>query len=151
MAPARTVRAGAGTPDGTQNPPRFIATRQGLADRDTGLEWAPAPATLPVVWAEAAAAVADRGQRLPTAHELLTLLTGLPAGRDMPGTGDVFWSSSGSPFAPGMRIRAVACDGPARFVLVLLDRTERARWWGVRVAGAPGADGDAGLPGPERA
>jgi hypothetical protein len=104
-----------------------------------------------VVWAEAAAAVADRGQRLPTVHELLTLLTGLPAASGVPDTGDVFWSSSGSPFAPGIRVRAVACDGPARFVVVLLDRTERARWWGVRVAGAPGADGDAGFPDPELA
>jgi hypothetical protein len=135
----------------TTHPPRFITTRQGLADRDTGLEWAPAPATLPVVWADAAAAVAERAQRLPTAHELLALLTGLPAACGMPQPGDVFWSSSGSPFAPGIRVRAVACDGPARFVVVLLDRTERARWWGVRVAGAPGADGQADFPGPERA
>jgi hypothetical protein len=115
------------------NPPRFIATRHVLADLDTGLTWALAPATPPVVWAAAAAEAATRGQRLPTANELVTMLTGLPPSPGMPDTGDVLWSSSGSPFAPTTRVRAVACDGAGRFVVVLLERTERARWWGVCV------------------
>ena len=122
----------------TTNPPRFVATRQGLVDRDTGLEWALAPAALPAAWAEAAAAVADLGQRLPTVHELLTLLSGLPPAHGVPETGEAFWTSSGSPFASRIRVRAVACDGPGRFVVVLLDRTARARWWGVREAGRRG-------------
>jgi hypothetical protein len=121
----------------TTIPPRFIVTRDGIADRDTGLEWAPAPSTLPVAWAEAAAAAATGGQRLPTADELVTLLTGPPPFPGMPAIGDVLWSSSGSPFAPGTRVRAVACDGPGRFVVVLLDRLERARWWGVRERRSP--------------
>src|SRR5262249_30753121 len=125
----------------TTSPPRFIATRQGLADRDTGLEWAPAPATLPAAWVEAAAAVADLGQRLPAVPELLTLLSGLPPAPGRPETGEAFWTSSGSPFAPRIRVRAVACDGPGRFVVVLLDRTARARWWGVRDAGGRGSEG----------
>src|SRR5262249_61227466 len=81
----------------TTNPPRFVATRQGLVDRDTGLEWALAPATLPAAWAEAAAAVADLGQRLPTVHELLTLLTGRPPAPGAPGPGEAIRTSSGSP------------------------------------------------------
>jgi hypothetical protein len=121
----------------TTNPPRFIVTRHVLADLDTGLAWAPAPATLPVAWAAAAEAAATRGQRLPTANELVTLLTGLPPSPGMPAVGDVLWSSSGSPFAPRTRGRAVACDGAGRFVVVLLDRTERARWWGVREHRSP--------------
>jgi len=114
------------------SPPRFIITPDALADRDTGLEWAPAPAALPVVWAEASAAAETTGRRLPTARELMTLLTGLPPFSGMPGMGDVLWCSGGSPFAPSSRVRAVACDGPTGFVVVLLDRTDRARWWGVR-------------------
>ena len=110
---------------------RFVATRDGLADRDTGLEWAAGPATPAVAWAEAAAIAESRGQRLPTAEELLTLLIGLPRGPGMPDTGEALWSTSSSPFAPETRVRAVACDGPTRFIIVLLDRTARARWWGV--------------------
>src|SRR5262249_1178234 len=83
-------------------------------DRDTGLEWALAPATLPAAWAEAAAAVADLGQRLPTVHELLTLLSGLPSAPGAPETGEAFWTSSGSPFAPPIRVRPVPCAPPAR-------------------------------------
>ena len=62
----------------TTNPPRFIVIGDFLADGDTGLEWAPAPSTLPVAWAEAAATAVAAGQRLPTAEELVTFLTGLP-------------------------------------------------------------------------
>ena len=116
----------------TTNPPRFIVIGDFLADGDTGLEWAPAPSTLPVAWAEAAATAVAAGQRLPTAEELVTFLTGLPPSPGMPATGDVLWSSSGSPFAPETRVRALACDGPGRFVVVLLERVDRARWWGVR-------------------
>jgi hypothetical protein len=113
------------------NRSRFLATRAGLADRDTGLEWAAGPATPAVDWAEAAATADSRGQRLPTAEELLILLTGLPPAPGMPDTGEALWSTSGSPFAPETRVRAVACDGATRFIVVLLDRTARARWWGV--------------------
>jgi len=114
------------------SPPRFVLTPDAMADRDTGLEWAPAPAPFPVAWAEARAAAATTGRRLPTARELIVLLTGLLPFSGMPDAGDVLWSSSGSPFAPETRVRAVACEGPGRFVVVLLDRTDRARWWGVR-------------------
>ena len=61
----------------------------------------------------------------------LTLLTGLPPASGMPDVGEALWSTSGSPFAPETRVRAVACDGSARFIIVLLERTARARWWGV--------------------
>jgi len=91
------------------NRPRFLVIRDGLADRDTGLEWAAGPANLAVAWAEAAATAESRGQRLPTAEELLTLLTGLPPAPGMPGTG----------------------EAPTRFIILVLDRTARARWWGV--------------------
>jgi hypothetical protein len=116
------------------NPQRFTVTRSSLADGDTGLEWAPAPSTLPLAWADAVATAATLGQRLPTAEELVTLLTGLPLslGIAMPATGHVLWSSSGSPFAPETRVRAMACEGPGRFVVVLLERVDRAQWWGVR-------------------
>ena len=110
---------------------RFLATRDRIVDRETGLEWAEEPATRAVEWAEAAATAESRGQRLPTAEELLTLLTGLPPASGMPDTGEALWSTSGSPFAPETRVRAVACDGSARFIIVLLERTARARWWGV--------------------
>src|SRR5215470_8297175 len=116
----------------TPDPGRFVASGDHLVDRETGLAWDEAPAPLPTPWADAAAAAAERGKRLPTALELLSLLVGLPArfpGGPVPG--DVLWSSSGSPFAPTAQVRAIACDGPGRFVLVLLDRRERARWWGV--------------------
>jgi hypothetical protein len=115
----------------TTNRSRFLATRDRLADRDTGLEWAAGPATPAVEWAEAAATAESRGQRLPTAEELLTLLTGLPPSSGMPETGEALWSTSGSPFAPETRVRAVAYDGSTRFIIVLLERTARARWWGV--------------------
>ena len=49
--------------------------------------------------------------------------------------GEAFWSTSGSPFAPETRVRAVACDGSTRFIVVLLDRTARARWVGRMAAG----------------
>jgi hypothetical protein len=113
---------------------RFAFTRDGLLDRETGLEWDRMPATPPVPWADADATAANRAQRLPTAEELLTLLAGLPPSfAGAPSTGDALWSSSGSPFAPETRVRAVACDGPGHFVVVLLDRTDRARWWSVHV------------------
>ena len=115
----------------TTNRSRFLATRDRLADRDTGLEWAAGPATPAVEWAEATATAESRGQRLPTAEELLTLLTGLPPASGMPATGEALWSTSGSPFAPETRVRAVAYDGSTRFIIVLLERTARARWWGV--------------------
>ena len=113
------------------NRPRFLVIRDGLADRDTGLEWAAGPANPAVAWAEAAATAESRGQRLPTAEELLTFLIGLPPAPGMPGTGEALWSTSGSPFAPPTRVRAVASDGPTRFIILVLDRTARARWWGV--------------------
>src|SRR5262245_216399 len=116
----------------TPSPDRFVPSRNDLIDRDTGLAWDPAPAAIPAPWAEAARAAEGRGKRLPTALELLTLLVGLPADFAAgPSAGDVLWSSSDSPYAPPSRVRAIACDGPGRFVLVLLDRAERARWWGV--------------------
>lgn len=111
---------------------RFTAAGTALVDRETGLAWAPAPAGPPVPWTVASAAAAGEGLRLPTAAELMTLLAGLPD--DFPGTpapGDVVWSASGSPFAPPSRVRAIACDGPGRFVVVLLARTDSACWWGV--------------------
>jgi len=116
-----------------RNHDRFVATRWDLVDQDSGLAWDEAPAPLPAPWADAAAIAAGQGKRLPTAAELLTLLMGLPPGFPAgPGAGDVLWSASGSPFAPAARVRAIACDGPGRFVLILLGRSERARWWSVR-------------------
>ena len=113
---------------------RFVATTDALADLETRLVWEAKPVTLAVPWADAAAAAATRGQRLPRTEELMTLLSGLPSSfAGMPLPGDVLWSSSSSPFAPVTRVRAVACDGPARFVVVVLERTDRAGWWGVRL------------------
>jgi hypothetical protein len=117
----------------TAAPRRFLAAPDRLADLATGLEWDRFPAARPVCWADAAAVAAARGGRLPTAEELITLLAALPPSLlEAPHAGEVFWSSSGSPFAPGTRVRAIACEGPARFVVLLLDRSDRARWWGVR-------------------
>ena len=117
-------------------PARFLATADRLTDRETGLAWDRTPSFVPVSWAEAEAAAAGQGTRLPKAVELLSLVAALPETFLLgPRPGDVLWSSSTSPFAPVSRVRAVACDGPGRFVLVLRERADPAGFWGVRVNG----------------
>jgi hypothetical protein len=111
---------------------RFVLAGPVLLDQATGLGWATGPSPLPVPWADAEAAAAGLGQRLPSAAELMTLLVGLEPSFPGPAPGDVVWSASGSPFAPASRVRAIACERPNLFVVVLLERTDRARWWGVQ-------------------
>ena len=112
---------------------RFLITSSALADLETDLEWQAMPAPSPQPWAEARAALAAASWRLPTAGELMTMLNGLPVSLLVaPVAGDVFWSASGSPFARESMVRGVACESARRFVVVLLDRGEAARAWGVR-------------------
>ena len=107
-----------------------------LADRETGLEWALAPTAGRSPWAAAHRALAAEGWRLPSVGELMGLLSSLPPSlADRVAVGDVLWSESNSPFAPRSAMRAVVCDGPERFGVVLLDRAQAARCWGVRERG----------------
>lgn len=112
---------------------RFLITPSVLADLETDLEWQVAPACSRRCWAEARDALAAASWRLPTAGELMTMLSGLPLALLVtPVPGDVFWSASGSPFARDSLVRGVACEGQRRFVVLLLDRGAAARAWGVR-------------------
>ena len=112
---------------------RFVRTPTALADRHVGLEWEPHPSTLPVTWAEAVLSATDRGWRLPSASELIGFLGDCPAGAEwLPASGETFWSVTSSPFARSERVRAVSRDPDGRYVVVLLDKDDRARCWGVR-------------------
>ena len=117
---------------------RFVRTAAALADRHVGLEWEPAPSDNSVTWDEALATATRGGWRLPSASELMGFLGDAPAqALWLPPLGTIFWSGSGSPFDRGDRIRAVSRDPSGRFVVVLLQRDERARRWGVRSAVRP--------------
>jgi hypothetical protein len=111
---------------------RFRPVHDGTAvvDGATGLVWQRGPADAPEPWAEAAAAAAD-GWRLPSVGELMHLLAGLPEPPPF-GQGSVFWSASESPFAPASCVRGILYEGSGRFVILLLDKAERARRWLVR-------------------
>jgi hypothetical protein len=112
---------------------RFVRTGTALADRHVGLEWEPSPSDHPVTWGEAMATARTAGWRLPSASELIGFLGDTPPHAVwLPRPGTAFWSATGSPFDRGARIRAVSRDPSGRFVVVLLDKDERARRWGVR-------------------
>jgi hypothetical protein len=114
---------------------RFVRTAAALADRHVGLEWEPTPSDVPVTWDEALATVRAGGWRLPTASELMGFLGDAPPQAIwLPPAGTTFWSATGSPFDRGDRIRAVSRAPGGRFVVVLLEKAERARRWGVRSA-----------------
>jgi hypothetical protein len=116
---------------------RFVFGPSSLADRETGLEWQRGPAPEPLAWTAAQETLAASGWRLPSVGELMSLLTSLPpALGGALEVGDVLWSGSHSPFAPRTTVRAVVCDSPARFGVVLRDRGDAARLWGVRDASA---------------
>jgi hypothetical protein len=113
--------------------PRYVLTPTALKDRREPLEWELRPSDGAVTWAEAEAGAVAAGWRLPSIAELVGFLGGLPAEAAWtPAVGALFWSASGSPFAPVSRIRAVCFEQGARFVVVLLDKGERAQRWGVR-------------------
>jgi hypothetical protein len=113
--------------------PRYVLTPTALADRFAPLEWELGPSAASVTWAEAEAEAVAAGWRLPSIAELVAFLGGLPAeAGGTPAVGTIFWSASGSPFAPVSRVRAVCFEHAARFVVVLLDKSERAQRWGVR-------------------
>jgi hypothetical protein len=122
-------------PGGMGSVVRFVHTPTALVDRHVGLDWEPQPGDAAVTWAEAQAAAAASGWRLPTASELLSFLGDAPADAIwLPPAGATFWSATMSPFARASRVRGVAREAGGRFVVVLLDRDERARRWGVRSA-----------------
>ena len=115
-------------------PARFRLDPSALVDLATGLCWAPRPAPLASSWADAVAAAERSGQRLPTVTELMTLLVGLdPDFAGIPAPGERLWSTSGSPFSPASSVRAIACEPSALFAVVVLERSEEARWWGVQL------------------
>ena len=117
--------------------PRYVLTSTALMDRYEPLEWELRPGDVRVTWAEAEAAASAGGWRLPSIAELVGFLGGLPAEAGWsPDVGTVFWSASGSPFAPASWVRAVCFEHGARFVVVLLEKGERAQRWGVRTPAA---------------
>ena len=101
-------------------------------DAVTGLYWEATPAPAEDTFA-AAQASAGEGWRLPSAVELMLFLTGLPdrASFPSPHAGDVFWSSSESPFASTESVRAVAYE-PSRPAVLLLEKAASARCWRVK-------------------
>ena len=114
---------------------RFVLTPTALADRQMGLEWEPRPSDAAVAWAEAAAAATARGWRLPSTAELMGFLGDLTVeSASLPPAGATFWSATGSPFARASQVRAVSREPGGRFVVILLDRGQRARCWAVRSA-----------------
>ena len=113
--------------------PRYVLTPTALMDRFEPLEWERGPSDARVTWSKAEEAASVAGWRLPSIAELVGLLDGLPAEAGWtPDVGAIFWSASGSPFAPVSRVRAVCFEHAARFVVVLIDKGERAQRWGVR-------------------
>jgi len=112
---------------------RFVFGPTSLEDRETGLEWQRGPAPEPLAWSAAQETLTATGWRLPSVGELMSLLASLPpALGGALEVGDVLWSRSQSPFAPRTAVRAVVCDSPERFGVVLRDRGDAARLWGVR-------------------
>src|SRR5262245_41480893 len=119
-------------------PIRFVLTPTALTDRYLGLDWEPRPSDTPVVWAEADAAATARGSRLPSAAELIGLLGQRPAETmALVPAGTTFWSATGSPFARASQVRAVSRERDGRLIVVLLERSERARCWAVRATIRP--------------
>jgi hypothetical protein len=121
----------------------------GVLDRATGLVWERAPGPAALAWAEAAsdAGGAGEGWRLPTLGELTGLAAALTPGHPFEGADPhgVFWSTSESPFTREGRVRGVAFEPAGQFVVVLLERTARARRWRVRTA-QPGPGGPPARP-----
>ena len=115
--------------------PRYVLTPTALADRYEPLEWELRPSDLRVTWTEAEASAIATRWRLPSIAELVGFLGKLPTEAGWtPAAGTVFWSASGSPFAPASHVRVVCFEHAARFVVVLLDKSERAQRWAVRTA-----------------
>jgi hypothetical protein len=116
--------------------PRFVvAAAQGrVLDRQTGLTWEQAPGSESVPWSVAAGKGTPEGWRLPSASELLLLLSGLPRDHPFPAPspGTLFWSASASPFSARGQVRAIGCHAGPLYVVRLVDRQERARVWRVR-------------------
>jgi len=108
--------------------------RNALLDATTGLLWEAEPSAAPICWQDAVASALALGWRLPTAAELMALLSGLPEQHPFaaPSAGDVFWSASESPFAPATRVRVVEVGDDRRPAVVLLDKAALARPWRVR-------------------
>ena len=118
--------------------PRFPLDFPGLAaaarlDAATGLFWEAAPAGAEATWEVARASALD-GWRLPSALELMVFLAALPTAPEFPQprAGDVFWSSSESPFASTTSVRAVAFEPPRQPAVLHLEKSAAARWWRVR-------------------
>lgn len=121
----------------TRPRPRFLPLDSGgqVLDAETGLVWEAAPAEPAVPWhAAAAPEPTGLGWRLPTASELMRLLSSLPAEHPFPAVepGTFLWSSTESPFASRSRVRAVGCEAGPLFVVRLLDKDAGARAWRVR-------------------
>jgi hypothetical protein len=114
---------------------RFVLTPSAVADRYEGLEWERSPSPVPVTWDEADAAATAAGWRLPSIVELVRFLGSLPEEVDWsPAPGAIFWSASGSPFARASRVRVVCFEQQSRYVVLLLEKSERAQRWAVRPA-----------------
>jgi hypothetical protein len=105
----------------------------GVLDRSTGLVWERTPGRSSLTWDEATGG-AGAGWRLPTIGELSSLEAALTADHPFEGSDPrgVFWSVSESPFARHGQVRGLCVEGGGRFVMVLLERTSRARRWRVR-------------------
>jgi hypothetical protein len=106
-----------------------------LLDVTTGLAWEVAPSSAMVP--DAVSVSSAGGWRLPTAAELMALLSGLPERHPFPPPrpGDVFWSASESPFAPASRVRVVEVGPDRRPSVLLRDKKVPARPWRVRDRG----------------
>lgn len=113
-------------------PSRFVPAAGNVLDRQTGLIWEQAPDDTPVSWKEAGASAP--GWRLPSASELLLLLSGLPAEHPFPAPrpGAIFWSATESPFSAYGRVRAIGCQEGSLYVVRLIDKSAAALVWRVK-------------------
>ncbi len=116
--------------------PRFasLPTGDGLADRETGLVWEARPRPEALIWRDAVARVNGAGWRLPSASELMALLTApsLDLLHEGLAPGVSFWSASQSPFASSEQVRVILRDATGRWAVALRAKTEVARLWRVR-------------------
>jgi hypothetical protein len=116
---------------------RFVVTADDAAvlDRATGLFWERSPAPQPVPWAIATSRP-EGSWRLPTASELLLLLSGLPVDHPfpLPSPGALFWSATASPFSERGQVRAIGCEAGRLYVVRLVDKLGSARVWRVCAA-----------------
>jgi hypothetical protein len=111
--------------------PRYVLTPTALVDRYEPLEWELGPSDLRVTWTEAEAAASAAGWRLPSIAELVGFFGGLPAEAGWtPDVGTIFWSASGSPFAPVSRVRAVCFEHAARLWLSSCSTGASTPSWG---------------------